>query len=163
MNAVGTEWVTPGLPRMWVYAIVNNLGYNPIFFIDRSRAVLLLWTICVISVLFCYASCTSVCWCLLATCLERADLSALVCDILLWRCHFLIGILGQVWCLIVSIPDLCPLLIFITLVSPVIARRWVRPETQWQPWHNTIISHWTTIISLLCYIWYVMKHPCKLK
>ena len=24
-------------------------------------------------------------------------------------CHFTIGILGQVWCLIVSIPDLCPL------------------------------------------------------
>ena len=23
-------------------------------------------------------------------------------------CHFPIGILGQVWCLIVSIPDLCP-------------------------------------------------------
>ena len=26
---------------------------------------------------------------------------------LLWVCHFLIGILGQVWYLIVSIPDLC--------------------------------------------------------
>ena len=24
------------------------------------------------------------------------------------NCHFPIGILGQVWCLIVSIPDLCP-------------------------------------------------------
>ena len=24
-------------------------------------------------------------------------------------CHFPIGILGQVWCSIVSIPDLCPL------------------------------------------------------
>ena len=28
-------------------------------------------------------------------------------------CTFLIGILGQVWCLIVSIPDLCPLSYFV--------------------------------------------------
>ena len=27
--------------------------------------------------------------------------------VLLWVCRFPIGILGQVWCLIVSIPDLC--------------------------------------------------------
>ena len=27
-------------------------------------------------------------------------------------CHFPIGILAQVWCLIVSIPDLCPLSYF---------------------------------------------------
>ena len=33
---------------------------------------------------------------------------ALVCDALLCNCHFPIGILGQVWCLIVSIPDLYP-------------------------------------------------------
>ena len=53
-------------------------------------------------------SCTSVCWCLMDTCLERDNLLALVCGVLLWRCHFPIGILGQVWCLIVSIPDVCP-------------------------------------------------------
>ena len=29
----------------------------------------------------------------------------LVCEV---NCHFPIGILGQVWCLIVSIPDICP-------------------------------------------------------
>ena len=28
--------------------------------------------------------------------------------VLLWSYHFPIGILGQVWCLIVWIPDLCP-------------------------------------------------------
>ena len=28
----------------------------------------------------------------------------LVCDVLLWSCHLPIGILGQVWCLIVLIP-----------------------------------------------------------
>ena len=40
-------------------------------------------------------------------CWERADLLALVYGVLLWVCHFPIGILGQVWYLIVSIPDLC--------------------------------------------------------
>ena len=45
------------------------------------------------------------------TCWERADLLArLWC--LLWVCHFPIGILGQVWYLIVSIPDLCTLTYF---------------------------------------------------
>ena len=42
------------------------------------------------------------------TCWEKADLLALVCNVELWSCHFPIGILGQVWCLIVSIPDICP-------------------------------------------------------
>ena len=32
---------------------------------------------------------------------------------LLWVCHFPIGILGQVWYLIVSIPDLCNLTYFV--------------------------------------------------
>ena len=36
-------------------------------------------------------------------------LLALVCGVELWVCHFPIGILGQVWYLIVSIPDLCTL------------------------------------------------------
>ena len=44
--------------------------------------------------------------CLVFTCLERADLLALVCGDLLWVCHFPIGSLGQVWYLIASIPDL---------------------------------------------------------
>ena len=44
-------------------------------------------------------------------CNTRIDIkyNVLVCDVLLWSCHFPIGILGRVWCLIVSIPDLCPL------------------------------------------------------
>ena len=53
-------------------------------------------------------SCTSVCWCLVVICWERTDLLAFVSDVWLWRCHFPIGILGQVWCLIVSIPNHCP-------------------------------------------------------
>ena len=35
---------------------------------------------------------------------------------LLWVCHFPIGILGQVWYLIVSIPDLCTLTYFTLLL-----------------------------------------------
>ena len=44
--------------------------------------------------------------------LRSPALLALVCDVQLWSCHFPIGILGQVWCLIVLIPDLCPLSYF---------------------------------------------------
>ena len=40
---------------------------------------------------------------------ERADLLALTCGFQLKVYHFPIGILGQVWYLIVSIPDLCTL------------------------------------------------------
>ena len=40
---------------------------------------------------------------------ETPDLLALVCDVQLSCCHFPIGTLRQVWSLIVSIPDLCPL------------------------------------------------------
>ena len=47
--------------------------------------------------------------CLVVTCWERTDLLDLVCGVLLWVCHFPIGILGQVWYLIVSIPDICTL------------------------------------------------------
>ena len=50
--------------------------------------------------------------CLVVTCCERADFLALVCGVLLCVCYFPIGILGQVWYLIVSIPDLCTLTYF---------------------------------------------------
>ena len=43
------------------------------------------------------------------------------------------GILGQVWYMIVSIPDLCHLSYFarlIAMVSSSIAQRWVRSQTQ---------------------------------
>ena len=39
--------------------------------------------------------------------LERADLLALVCDVYCDFVTFPLGILGQVWYLIVSIPDFC--------------------------------------------------------
>ena len=46
----------------------------------------------------------SVYMCLVVTCWERAYLLALWLSFVV--CHFPIGILGQVWSLIVSIPDL---------------------------------------------------------
>ena len=36
---------------------------------------------------------------------------------LLWVCHFPIGILGQVWYLIVSIPDLCTITYFLSYLD----------------------------------------------
>ena len=72
---------------------------------------------------FVMLECTSVCWCFVVICWGRDDLLVLVCDVLLWRCNFPIGILGQVWYLIVSIPDLC---LFLTLKLPVCI------HTSWQ-------------------------------
>ena len=50
--------------------------------------------------------------CLVVTCCERADNFALVCDVYYVIVTFCCGILGQVWYLIVSIPDLCCLSYF---------------------------------------------------
>ena len=47
---------------------------------------------------------------------------------LLWVCHFPIGILGQVWYLIVSIPDLCNLTYFVF----VLIKKIVLIMTIWQ-------------------------------
>ena len=49
---------------------------------------------------------------LVVTCLERADLLALVGDVYCNFVTFPCGILGQVWNLIVSFPDLCLLSYF---------------------------------------------------
>ena len=60
-----------------------------------------------------------VCVCLHVPCghlLERADLLAFVSGVFLLVCYFLIGILGQVWYLIVSIPDRCTLTYFYRVV-----------------------------------------------
>ena len=51
-------------------------------------------------------SCASADFCLVVTCRDKADLLALVCGVQLSVYHFPIGILGQMWYLIVSIPDL---------------------------------------------------------
>ena len=49
----------------------------------------------------------SVHFCLVVTCWEMADLLALVCGVHCDFATFPFGILGQVWYLIVSIPDPC--------------------------------------------------------
>ena len=56
------------------------------------------------------------CMCLVVTCWERAYLLALICGVLLWVCHFPIGILGQAWYLIESIPDLYTLTYFVLFI-----------------------------------------------
>ena len=55
---------------------------------------------------------TSVHCFLVVTCLERVDLLALVGDVYCIFVTFLCGVLGQVWYLIVSFPDLCHLYYF---------------------------------------------------
>ena len=61
---------------------------------------------------------------------------------LLWVCHFSIGILGQVWYLIVSIPDLCTLTYFVCVQSLLLVNTitfrwpasWVQPVRTKQRW-----------------------------
>ena len=55
---------------------------------------------------------SSVHFCLVVTCWERTDLLALVCDVCSIFVTFPCGILGQVWYLIVSFPNLCHLSYF---------------------------------------------------
>ena len=62
-----------------------------------------------ICLVFVMPMCTSVYLYLVVTYWERAGLLALVCGVSLLVCHFSIVILGQVWYLIVSIPDICTL------------------------------------------------------
>ena len=50
--------------------------------------------------------------CLVVPCWVRPDRLALVCGVQLRVCHFPIGIQGQVWYLIVSIPDICTITYF---------------------------------------------------
>ena len=68
--------------------------------------------LCFICLMFAMTLCASVYMCLVVTGWERADLLALVCGVWLWVCHFPIGILGQVWYLTVSIPNLYTLTYF---------------------------------------------------
>ena len=51
--------------------------------------------------------------CLKVICWGRADLLALVCDVYCGFVTFPCGILGQVWYLIVTIPDICCLSYFV--------------------------------------------------
>ena len=79
----------------WGWRRETGLSPPVKYFTDRSNAVLLLW-IFFFCLVFAMSLCVSVYMCFVVTCWERADLLALVCGVLLWICHFPIGILGQV-------------------------------------------------------------------
>ena len=64
---------------------------------------------------FAMSLCASVYMCFMVTCWERADLLALVCGVCCEFVTFPIGILGQVWYLIVSNSDLCTLTYLISI------------------------------------------------
>ena len=84
---------------------------------DRSKAVLLLWIYFVV-VCLSLPSVKSVSCSLEVTCWERADLLALLC--VTFSCAFVTlpyCALGQLWYMIVSIPDLCLLSYFGIIVS----------------------------------------------
>ena len=95
--------------------IKGETGLSPPvkYFTDRSKAVLLLWIfyVFVLSCLLCL--CARLFICALWSPAGKGLTLALVCGVLLWVCNFPIGILGQVWYLIASIPDLCTLTYFI--------------------------------------------------
>ena len=83
-----------------------------VFSTDHSKAMLLLWIFFVIYVLC--LSCFHVCSLWPCGHLLGKDwpLDSLVCDVLLCFVTIPYCILGKVWCLIVSIPDLCILSYF---------------------------------------------------
>ena len=73
-----------------------------------------------------------------------ADLLALVCGVLLLVCHFPNGTPGQVWYLIVLIPDLCTLTYFYSKFKPsfddsVAKGQLIQIQTAFHP-HNEYIS-----------------------
>ena len=71
--------------------------------------------LCLFCLVFAMPLCASVYICLVVTFWERGDLLGLVCGVKLLVCHFPIDTLGQVWYLVVSIPDFCTLTYLETL------------------------------------------------
>ena len=71
-----------------------------------------IFILCFCSVLCLLYLCARLFMCALWSPAGKGLTSWLWFEVLLWVCHFPIGILGQVWYLIVSIPDLCTLTYF---------------------------------------------------
>ena len=117
--------------RIRVRLVPRNYSWHSSnFFTDSSRAVLLLWTIFVIYICLCHTV-VSVSYSLEITCWERADLLALLH--VLFSCVFVTfpnSVLGQVWYLNVSIPDLC------------------------------LLSYFGMCFSILIYLYYVFIYQC---
>ena len=103
-----------------VLFFVQALAFSKRFLVYQQISIFLLpiprrYFFCIKIVVFLSCAChafASVHCCLVVTCWERADLLARVCGVKLCFVGFPCGILGQVWYLIVSIPDLCPLSYF---------------------------------------------------
>ena len=112
---------TARMPHCWKSRVVAQ-----IFIYRISKAVILLWIFFVIyiHVCLCYAV-LCVPYSLVVTCWERADLLVLVC-VFLCFVTFQYADPGQVWYLIVSIPDLC--LPFLLHVSTCVLAE-LHPET----------------------------------
>ena len=87
------------------------LGFKNIL-LTVPRRYVFVDLLCFFCLVFAMLMCASVYMCLVVTCWERADLLALTCGVQLVVCHFPIGILGQLWYLIVSITELCILTYF---------------------------------------------------
>ena len=98
--ATGPSLFVNGIRTKIVYASLYNCGFCGSFVLFMS---------CV-----CHAFASLHC-CLVVTWRERADPLALVCDVYCYFVTFQIGILGQMWFLIVSIPDPCCLSYFCTI------------------------------------------------
>ena len=91
------------------------------FLTDRSKAVLILWNnfiICGLRLFWSYLYVLSVSCSLVVTCWVMADRLALLYvmfSCVLDTCRY--GVLGQVWYLIVSNPDLCLLIYFLEYID----------------------------------------------
>ena len=94
------------------------MTYAPAKFTDRSKVVLLLWTICIFVSCVSHAFASVHCY-LVVTCWKRADLLALVGDVYCIFVTFPCGSLGQVCYLNVSFPDLC-LLSYLATYGPAV-------------------------------------------
>ena len=83
--------------------------FSKIFLLIVPRPYFFCGSFMFFCLVFAMPLCVSVYLCLVVTCWVRADILALVCDVWYVFVTFPCGILGQVWYLIVSIPDLCSL------------------------------------------------------
>ena len=117
-------WFTYEL-RVRLASLETGLSPPVIYFYWRFQGVTsFVDHLCYLCLVFCHAFASVHC-CLVITCWERADLLALVCDFCVFVfVTFPCGILGQVWYLIVSIPDLCRISYFLDQQqkSPVIIK-----------------------------------------
>ena len=85
-------------------------------FAERSKWVLLLWIICFICLLRLSVLLTclflAVLWSPAGKGLTSRFSCTAVCDVFLCSNTFPYGVMGQVWYLIASVPDICPLTYF---------------------------------------------------